>query len=72
MTNKATPTLAQVMGTLDEMVTAARAGDAERYRAAPARGPAPRPRRGADDRRLPVGTPRPRTGLPFDWHGNEK
>jgi hypothetical protein len=35
MTNKATPTLAQVMGTLDEMVTAARAGDAERYRAAP-------------------------------------
>ncbi len=34
MTNKATPTLAQVMETLDEMATAARAGDAERYRAA--------------------------------------
>jgi len=34
MTNKATSTLAQVMGTLDEMATAARAGDAECYRAA--------------------------------------
>ncbi len=34
MTNKATPTLAQVMGTLDEMAAAARAGDAERCRAA--------------------------------------
>ena len=29
-----TPTLAQVMGTLDELAAAARAADADRYRAA--------------------------------------
>lgn len=34
MTSKTPPALAQVMCTLDEMAAAARAGDAQRYRAA--------------------------------------
>ena len=32
--DRTTPTLAEVMGTLDELAAAARAGDAQRYRAA--------------------------------------
>ena len=53
-----TPTLAQVMGTLDELAAAARAADADRYRAAVRLAQRQQINRGAAARRLPLGPPR--------------
>lgn len=68
-------TLAEVMGTLDELAHAARAGDLTRYRGALtiARQQGITGEQIEDSHRwATLAGPRPNTAVTFDWHGNPK